>query len=63
MNLSEEQYAAGIPACCSQRTMESHMHMMLCWGLVRALENGRTMDCSGCDLKMPDVSLLSQIGK
>lgn len=52
---TEEQYAAGIPICCSMQTMEEHMHIALCWGLCAALRAGKPMDCTGCDLKKSEV--------
>lgn len=48
--MNELDYEAHIPACCEYQTLEGHMHMMLCWGLAAAVEAGRKMDCSGCDL-------------
>ena len=53
--LTEEAYAAGIPRCCSRQTLEGHKAMLLCWGLVAALEAGHKMDCSGCDLRNPAI--------
>jgi hypothetical protein len=53
--LTEGAYAAGIPRCCSRQTVEEHKAMLLCWGLVAALEAGKKMDCSGCDLRNPSI--------
>lgn len=49
-NFDEADYQAAIPACCEFQTTQEHIdHLMLCWGLVVAIEQGRSMDCSGCD--------------
>jgi hypothetical protein len=49
--ITEEQYAAAIPGCCAYQGIEAHKNGLgLCWGLVRAVEKGEKMDCSGCDL-------------
>jgi hypothetical protein len=48
--MTELDYEAHIPACCEYQTLESHMAMMLCWGLAAAVEKGKRMDCRGCDL-------------
>jgi hypothetical protein len=51
MDVTPEQYEAAIPACCPYRTYVDHMNgLMLCWCLVKALEEGHAMDCSGCDI-------------
>jgi hypothetical protein len=54
-SITEADYTAGIPKCCSRQTYQEHANMLLCWGLVCALEQGKKMDCSGCDLRNPDV--------
>lgn len=49
--VTEETYAAAIPACCAIQGLQAHKEeMMLCWGLCVAIEEDRAMDCSGCDL-------------
>jgi hypothetical protein len=53
---TEAEYAAAIPKCCSRQTLEQHVDMMLCWGLVAAIRNGRTMDCSCCPLSTEQVA-------
>lgn len=45
---ARERYAAAIPACCSYRSIEAHEAILLCWGLLDAVERGTPMDCSGC---------------
>jgi hypothetical protein len=50
IELTEEAYAAAIPACCERQTLEAHKSMLLCWGLVAATEAGRQMNCADCDL-------------
>ena len=47
--VSEELYAKSIPKECSMQTFSQHMNMMLCWGLMRSIEQGHRQDCSGCD--------------
>ncbi len=48
MAITREQYEAAIPKCCAYQTMEAHEHIMLCWGLVSAIEKSKEMNCSGC---------------
>ena len=49
--VTEESYAAAIPACCEYQGLEAHKDGLgLCWGLCAAIEADRKMDCSGCDL-------------
>ena len=49
--MNEREYEARIPACCEYQTLRGHMDgLLLCWGLVAAVEAGRKMDCSRCDL-------------
>ena len=43
-----EQYEVAIPECCAYQTIEEHENIMLCWGLVRAEEEGRKMNCDNC---------------
>ena len=47
---TEADYAAGIPECC-MLNLQEHRNMLLCWGLVNALENERPMDCSRCEFR------------
>ena len=59
-DISETDYAARIPPCCSYRTLESHINGLgLCWSLVHAVEENRPMDCSRCELAIPGVRTLS----
>ncbi len=48
-DFTEAEYAAAIPSCCSHQGIEEHMAMMLCWGLSKSLQEGKPMNCSGCD--------------
>jgi len=49
--VTEETYAAAIPACCFYQGLEAHVgELMLCWGLCAAIREDRPMDCSGCEL-------------
>jgi len=51
--LTEENYAAAIPAWCGYRTIEEHKDMLLCWSLVGYAERGEKRpysSCKGCDL-------------
>lgn len=43
-----EQYEAAIPECCAYQIIDEHENIMLCWGLLRAVEEGREMGCGGC---------------
>lgn len=47
----EQEYVAAIPDCCSLRTLEEHMEIMLCWGLAAAVREGKPMDCGTCELR------------
>lgn len=48
MGITREQYEAAIPKCCAYQTIETHENIMLCWGLARAVEEGRKMNCDNC---------------
>lgn len=48
MEATKEVYKYSIPECCRYRTIEEHENILLCWGLVVAIENGVTMNCDGC---------------
>ena len=51
--LTEEQYAAVIPAWCGLQTIQQHKDIMLCWSLVGNAERGvrrEYSECRGCDL-------------
>lgn len=51
--ITEAQYAAAIPACCEYQTFEEHRDgLMLCWGLVSAIERGLPMNCDRCELNL-----------
>lgn len=51
VEVTEEIYAAHIPACCHYQGMRAHVEqLMMCWGLMAALEAGKTMECRGCEL-------------
>lgn len=53
---SKEAYAAAIPACCEYQGIEAHLTGLgLCWGLIRAVEAGKPMDCRGCQLSTRPV--------
>lgn len=49
MKVTRDDYELAIPKCCSYRTIEDHEDIMLCWGLLSAIEKGEIMNCSGCD--------------
>lgn len=46
--ITREQYVAAIPKCCAHQTMEAHESIMLCGGLVAAMEHEEPMNCDGC---------------
>ena len=52
IKVTEELYKANIPDCCQFRTFEEHMEIMLCWGLVSSIEQGKTQNCSFCDFRI-----------
>ena len=54
-DFTEAEYAAAIPACCSQSTLQMHLDMLLCWGLAASLREGKPMDCGGCELRKPST--------
>ena len=54
-DFTEEQYKSAIPTCCSMQTLQEHMDIMLCWGLAASIRAGKPMDCTGCDLRNPNV--------
>lgn len=43
-------YEAAIPDCCELRTADEHAEqLMLCWGITKALADGKTVkDSEGC---------------
>jgi len=49
IEVTRELYAACIPSCCVYRTIDEHESIMLCWGLVASVEQGKKMNCSTCD--------------
>lgn len=50
-NISPEQYEAAIPACCEYQGLQEHMDgLMLCWGLVAAIESDKAMICTDCGM-------------
>jgi hypothetical protein len=61
-DFTDAEYAAAIPACCSQETMEAHYAMLLCWGLAASLRKKKPMNCDWCDLRKPDALRASQSG-
>lgn len=49
-NVIPTDYQAAIPGCCEFQTVEEHAQvLMLCWGLLAAMNNNEKMDCSGCE--------------
>ncbi len=57
MAITAEQYEAAIPECCEYHTLEEHENvLLLCWSLRAAVEAGRKMDCTGCELATRQVS-------
>lgn len=56
--VTEAQYEAAIPKCCSYQGLTQHVEGLgLCWSLVRALEENKPMNCSGCDLNLDNEIL------
>lgn len=52
VKVTAEQYQAAIPACCELETVDEHVEcLMLCWGLLSAIENKQKMECEGCVYK------------
>jgi len=48
IKVTPELYEQNIPKCCSYRTLQEHEEIMLCWGLVSAIENEKEMNCGSC---------------
>ena len=48
MNITLKQYKDAIPKCCVHQSVKEHMDMMLCWGLVRAIEEDCEVNCDNC---------------
>lgn len=49
-SLTPEEYEKAIPECCSLKTYDEHAdYLMLCWGLVSAINNNREMNCGICE--------------
>jgi uncharacterized cysteine cluster protein YcgN (CxxCxxCC family) len=48
IEVTEALYEASIPEECSYRTLKDHLEMMLCWGLVSSIEQGKKMNCGSC---------------
>jgi hypothetical protein len=48
--VNSEQYEKAIPACCKFRTMREHYEiLMLCWGVLAAIQDGVSMNCGECE--------------
>lgn len=59
--LTEDYYEASIPARCAFQVYRSHANsLMLCWGLVSAIESGERMDCTGCDMERRNSSRMNR---
>lgn len=65
MKITEEYYETHIPKCCKLKTVKEHKEqLMICWGLVKDLENGiESKECGReCDLHINhDPDLLRKI--
>ena len=48
--LNVDNYAANIPKCCAYQTIEQHEDILLCWGLVRSIEQDKQHTCGWCEL-------------
>jgi len=51
--ITQAEYEAAIPRWCGYQTIEEHLDMMLCWSLVRHVEDGKPKSrasCRGCEL-------------
>ncbi len=51
--IKEHLYMSRVPSCCSLQTMEEHLRIMLCWGIVVGRIKTEK-DCEGCDLRERD---------
>jgi len=50
MSFDAEQYEKAIPDCCVFRTAREHFdNLLLCWGLLAAIERGEPMLCGECE--------------
>lgn len=51
--ITEADYQAAIPAGCYYQTVDEHVEcLMLCWGLMAALKEGRKMNCGSCEMNV-----------
>jgi hypothetical protein len=51
MTATEQKYIEMIPSCCSRKTMQEHIDMNLCWGLIIAVELEKDVNCNHCELR------------
>ena len=54
--MTEAEYTAAIPGCCSQETLESHMEMLLCWSITNGKPVGDDF-CSDCHLSKKNLEV------
>jgi len=61
--VSEELYEKSIPPECSLPTARLHaQNLMLCYGLMAAINRGERQDCSGCDVtKVEQQKIIARI--
>ena len=48
--MTEGEYIKAIPKNCEYQSIEDHIDMMLCWGLVSSIEKNKPMKCGSCIL-------------
>ena len=50
MSLDVDKYQKAIPDCCVFRTTREHFdHLMMCWGVLSAMERDELMLCGECE--------------
>lgn len=50
MQITPEIYEKNIPSCCQFRTLKEHEDdLLLCWSLVKSIEDDKPMNCSNCE--------------
>lgn len=54
IEVTPELYEKSIPSCCLYRTIAEHESIMLCWGLVSAIEKGKQMNCGSCPERLKE---------
>ena len=49
VDVSEDMYEMAIPKCCRLTTLDDHVSIMYCWGLLNTLRDSKQMKCGLCE--------------